>query len=245
MAACTTSVLPVGTDVIAANYSGDSNYGGSIGLSTQLVNSVAPAVQLVPVTPCRVVDTRTATGDFGGPALVGHVPRSFVIPSGPCPGIPTDVVAYSLNVTVVPSGALGYLTMWPTGEGQPFVSTLNSPDGRIKANAAIVPAGTGGAISVFATDATNLLLDINGYFASTSSSTLQFFPLTPCRVADTRQTGGYASGLGAPSLAAGAPRNFPILSAGGNTVPCVIPSAAQAYSLTFTVAPPSGGVLDT
>jgi len=28
-----------------------------------------------------------------------------------------------------------------------------------------VPAGTGGAISVFASNATDLLIDINGYFA--------------------------------------------------------------------------------
>jgi hypothetical protein len=47
----------------------------------------------------------------------------------------------------------------------PVVSTLNSPNGGIVANAAIVPAGANGAISVFATDATHLVLDINGYFA--------------------------------------------------------------------------------
>jgi len=55
-------------------------------------------------------------------------------------------VAYSLNVTVVPSGPLGYLTLWPSGETQPLVSTLNS-DGRVKADAAIVPAGTNGGIT--------------------------------------------------------------------------------------------------
>jgi hypothetical protein len=33
------------------------------------------------------------------------------------------------------------------------------------ANAAIVPAGTGGAINAFASNATQLILDINGYFA--------------------------------------------------------------------------------
>jgi hypothetical protein len=37
------------------------------------------------------------------------------------------------------------------------------------ANAAIVPAGTNGAISVFATDATDLVIDVNGYFAAPSS----------------------------------------------------------------------------
>ena len=29
-------------------------------------------------------------------------------------------------------GTLGYLTLWPTGQAKPLVSTLNSIDGRIK-----------------------------------------------------------------------------------------------------------------
>ena len=55
--------------------------------------------------------------------------------------------------------------MWPTGEDQPLVSTLNSLDGRIKANAAIVPAGTSGGVSVYASNTTDVVLDIDGYFA--------------------------------------------------------------------------------
>ncbi len=64
--------------------------------------------------------------------------------------------------------------------------------GRIKANAAITAAGTNGGVSVFATDTTQLILDINGYFepGGMSSSGLEFFPLTPCRVADTRSAAG-------------------------------------------------------
>jgi len=45
------------------------------------------------------------------------------------------------------------------------VSTLNSWDGAVVANAAIVPAGTSGAISVYVTNRTHVILDINGYFA--------------------------------------------------------------------------------
>jgi len=35
----------------------------------------------------------------------------------------------------------------------------------VVASAAIVPAGTSGSINVFSSDATDLLIDINGYFA--------------------------------------------------------------------------------
>ena len=125
----------------------------------------APALELVAVTPCRVVDTRRADGTFGGPAISGGTSRSFPIPQGSC-DIPTTAAAYSLNVTVVPNGLLGYLTIWPTGEDQPVVSTMNSLDGRIKANAAIVPAGTSEAVSVYVTNTTNVVLDIDGYFTA-------------------------------------------------------------------------------
>ena len=91
--------------------------------------------------------------------------RNFQIPNGPCPGVPGTAQAYSLNLTVVPPGPLSYLTAWPFGQTQPVVSSLNSYAGAVVANAAVVPAGTGGAISVFATDPTHLILDINGYFA--------------------------------------------------------------------------------
>ena len=69
-----------------------------------------------------------------------------------------------MNFTVVPSAALAYLTTWPAGQSQSLVSTLNSWKGKVVANAAIIPAGTAGAISFYVTDNTHLVLDINGYF---------------------------------------------------------------------------------
>ena len=44
-------------------------------------------------------------------------------------------------------------------------TALNSWDGTVVANAAIVPAGQDGAISVFVANRTQVILDINGYFA--------------------------------------------------------------------------------
>ena len=38
------------------------------------------------------------------------------------------------------------------------------------ANAAIVPAGTSGAVSVYVSDATDVIIDINGYFAPPGGS---------------------------------------------------------------------------
>jgi hypothetical protein len=78
-------------------------------------------------------------------------------------GIPASAKAYSLNATVVPSASLQYLTLWGSGN-IPIVSTLNSFDGTVVANAALVPAGAGGEVTAFTTNLSHLLLDINGYF---------------------------------------------------------------------------------
>ncbi len=202
--------LAVGTDAIVATYSGDTNYAGSSGSVTQIVNPVPQALQFVTLPPCRIVDTRNANGTFGGPPIPANSARSFPLSQSgnPC-NIPSDAVAYSLNVTVVPITTLSYLTIWPTGEGQPTVSTLNSLDGRIKANAVIIPAGTSnGSVSVFVTNTTNVVLDINGYFIPSSSSTLAFYPVTPCRLVDTRNRQGP---LGGPYLTHGVERDFPLL----------------------------------
>jgi hypothetical protein len=134
-----------------------------------------------------------------------------------------------LNITVVPAGPLGYLTIWPSGSARPLVSTLNALDGSVVANAAIVPAGAGGAVDVFVTDRTDVIIDINGYFGS-GGTAQQFYSVTPCRFVDTR--GGFGGSFGPPSLGAGQVRDVPVPSSG-----CGIPSSATAYSVNVTVVP--------
>ncbi len=185
------------------------------------------ALQFVPVTPCRLVDTRNTGG-----AIQGGNSRDFPVPQeGGC-NIPDTAAAYSLNVTVVPSGPLGFLTIWPTGESRPGTSLLNSYDGRVKANAAIVKSGNQGEVSVFVTNTSNVLLDIDGYSVLASNSTLAFYPLPPCRVADTRNPVGH---LGGPYLKGDVERDFPVLESMCSGLPT--DGSAKAYSLNFTAVP--------
>jgi len=199
----------------------------SVPVSVAVAGTGPSALQFLPVVPCRIADTRNSIGAFGGPELDAGATRTFDIPQSDC-GIPSTAVAYSLNVTAVPNVSLGYLTIWPAGGNQPYVSTLNS-DGRVKANAAIVPAATSGGVSIFASDATQVILDIDGYFVPAGkTSALAFYPVTPCRVADTRNANGPQGG---PSLGAASSRSFPVQGI------CNIPSTAQAYSLNITAVP--------
>jgi hypothetical protein len=173
--------------------------------------------QFVPVTPCRLIDTRPA-------AIPAQSVRNFGV-AGNC-GIPPEATAYSLNVTAIPRGPLGYLTVFPTGQVQPMVSTLNSLDGRIKANAAIVPAGSDGRVSVYVTDSADVVLDVNGYFIAPSTASLAYYPLPPCRILDTRSTPG------ATRLTALNTRTIAVRQSG-----CGVPASARAYALNATVIP--------
>jgi Beta-propeller repeat/NHL repeat/Putative binding domain, N-terminal len=218
------SLVTLGTQTLTGNDPFSPSISGTSG---NITVSAPAGLRYVPVAPCRVADTRNPTAPFGAPFIAGSTSRSFTIPNSVC-GIPASAQAYSLNVTVVPHGSLGYITVWPAGQTQPGVSTLNSIDGRIKANAAIVPAGSGGAISVFATDDTDVILDIDGYFVPASNaSALAFYPMAPCRLVDTR-----SNLLSSGALSAGSSRTLPVLSSS-----CNVAATAQAYSLNFTVVP--------
>ena len=183
----------------------------------------AAGLEFVPLTSCRVLDTR------GDQPHKGGFPRIVPITSSPC-SVPSTAAAYSFNVTAFPLvGTLAYLTAWPDGESQPNVSTLNSPDGAVVSNAAIVPAGNTGAVDLFVTHDADVTLDINGYFIAPGKDTLKFSPVAPCRILDTR---GPTGPSGAPFLAANVSRVVPIASA-----PCPTRLIAKAYALNITVVP--------
>ena len=79
--------------------------GGSCAMS---FNPQTPTgLTFVPVTPCRVADTRNPAGAFGGPFIAAQGTREFDIPNSAC-NIPATAQAYSVNATVVPHGVLGF-----------------------------------------------------------------------------------------------------------------------------------------
>jgi hypothetical protein len=161
---------------------------------------------------------------LGGPSLSGQHSRTFPISASTCQ-VPVNTKAYSLNFSAVPKGVLGYLTAWPTEQLQPPVASLNAMTGTATANAAIVPAGANGAIDVFASNDTDLLIDIDGYFAPAGPGGLSLYNLAPCRVLDTRLQAAGAepfSGTREVNITASC---------------CGAPATAQAYVFNATVVP--------
>jgi hypothetical protein len=95
----------------------------------------------------------------------------------------------------------------------------------VTANAAIVPAGTNGALRVFATNNTDLVIDINGYFAPPGANGLSLYTVTPCRVIDTREPAGTPPYQGTRTV-----------NVKGSA--CQPPANAQAYVFGATVVSP-------
>ena len=137
-----------------------------VGARTEASATASAPLPFIAITPCRVADTRGNgfSGAYGPPALVANATRSFTI-TGQC-GIPVTAAAVSFNFAALNVGGAGDLRVFPAGGGVPLVSTLNyNANTPNIANAAVVPLGTGGAITVQA-DAVSvdLIIDVNGYY---------------------------------------------------------------------------------
>ena len=128
----------------------------------------------IAITPCRIMDTRTQggsgkTGVFGAPSLVAGQARVIPIPSSNC-GVPA-AAAYSLNfVSVTPLGQpVAWVAAWQDNTAFPGTVVLNALQGGVVDNSAVVPAGADGGIQVLATNNTDLVVDMNGYYVQATT----------------------------------------------------------------------------
>jgi hypothetical protein len=133
--------------------------------------------------------------------------------------------------------------MWPgTGSQLPesnlirnkFPLSVNDPSFRgrkLVSNNAIIGADGSGIFSLNVSDATHVVVDINGYFSDTAG--LLFYPLPPCRIVDTRSSQGFPVGYGSPNLSQGDRRTFEVSKA----THCGSIPVATAYYLNLSVGP--------
>jgi len=182
----------------------------------------------VPLRPARLVDTRlgepTVDGVHqGGGAFAGS--RDFTVTGRG--GVPSSGVgAVALNVTVAGSSANGYTTVYPTGSARPTASNLNYGPGRVIPNSVIVKVGNAGRVSIFNSSATDVVVDVAGWFPSTSD----FTSFNPARLVDTRPGETTVDGqyLGQGSFVG--TRDFTVIGRGG--VPA---SGVGAVAINVTV----------
>ena len=144
--------------------------------SVQLVGADGPpgtASAFVPITPCRLADTRP--GDLVGsravPVGAQEVVQFAVWGSNGNCSIPSTATGIATNVTTVNPNANSYLTVFPADAAQPLTSNLNwTPSSPPTPNQVTVGLSAGGAIKVFNNAGTiDVIIDIVGYYVASTS----------------------------------------------------------------------------
>jgi hypothetical protein len=115
--------------------------------------------------PARVLDTRSGAGapaarvGTGGTVSVQVTGRAGVPAAG--------VTAVILNVTAVWPSSSSFVTAYPSGQGRPLASNLNTSPNVIVPNLVVVKVGADGKVNLY-NDAgsTDLIADIAGYYTS-------------------------------------------------------------------------------
>jgi hypothetical protein len=130
------------------------------------------------VRPTRLRDTRPH-GVSGGQTVVVDLDGLA----------PADATAVSLNVTSTRSTTPGFITVWPCDDAMPIVSNLNPSPGVDRPNHVTVAIGTSRRVCVYTHEATDVVVDLTGWWTSAGSTGLRVLA-SPERVHDTRTTPG-------------------------------------------------------
>lgn len=144
---------------------------GSLGI----VNATSPdgATAYVPITPCRLVDTRPAPDTVGARTSPLGPDETFTVTArgsnGDCTGgsaIPAEATGLQLNVTAIGATSPTFLTVWASDADQPTASNLNPLPGQGPVpNAVTTGLSADGKLSIFnKAGSVNVFVDIVGYY---------------------------------------------------------------------------------
>ena len=185
------------------------------------------------INPFRVLDTRpgqpTTDGAQQGAGLRGDAAVTVVKVVGRA-GVPADASAVVLNVTATEAAGPGYITVYPCGSQPPTASNINVPTGGTVPNLTVTKIGTDGSVCIYNQIATQLVVDVDGYFPATT----KYSALLPARLLDTRSGGSTTDGLGSGGgpVAVGTVTTVPVRNRGG------VGAGASAVVLNVTVTDP-------
>jgi PKD repeat protein len=122
----------------------------------------APGSPYFPISPTRVLDTRNGTGTAQGTLGAKSKLSVKVAGSG---GVPAGVKAVLVNLTGVKPTTSTWLSAYADGSALPGSSALNLAVGATRANLAMVPVGSDGAIDIYNNSGSvNVVADVEGYY---------------------------------------------------------------------------------
>lgn len=187
------------------------------------IDVIATGSLYTPVTPARLLDTRTGTGGISRPLGPGET-RELVVTGAV---VPADAKAVVLNVTVASAGGDGYLTVFPSGLARPLASNLNFARGETVANLVTSGIGAGGRVSLYNdTGANEVIADVVGYYREQAGA--GFSAVAPTRLLDSR------TGAGGSNRPWGAAETRELAVTGS-----VVPADATAVVMNLTVTQPT------
>ncbi|HET7397303.1 MAG TPA: CHAP domain-containing protein [Intrasporangium sp.] len=196
---------------------------GFIHLRDQSLTVADPDVYR-PVTPTRLLDTRTG---LGAPAAKVAAGTSVALQVTGRSGIPTaGVGTVLLNLTVTAPATAGYLSSYPSGATRPASRSLSYPSGATLSELVPARVGTDGRVRLYTSASAHLLAEVVGWYPTTG----HLVPVTPTRVLDT------STGLGTTRvrIPAGGSLDLPVAGAG------IVPgTGASAVALDLTALAPS------
>jgi hypothetical protein len=179
----------------------------------------SPAGYFHPLTPARILDTRS-TGQL--PVNGGATGKVQVLGAG---GIPSaGVIAVALNITVLNQAANSTLVIYPDQAPRPAFSDINSVTGTALANFKIVAPGPDGKVALFnsGSGAVDALVDVSGYFTADrgAAGAATFAPVNPTRILNTTH------GQGAPQAPVTGGTSIAVQVGGANGIPSGITAVA-------------------
>jgi outer membrane protein assembly factor BamB len=224
-----TVTSPAGTNAVSA--------------ADQFTFTLPPAAYTA-VPPVRILDTRNGTGGVPVAPLGAGSSLSLTV-AGANQLAPAGATAVMLNITVANTTAAGFLTVYPAGSALPLASSLNWAAGKTVPNLVEMQVGTGGAVTFYnQAGSTDVVVDLEGYFAPPSGSAGQEVALGPARISDTRA----GSGLPNAGSTLGAGGSLDIQVTGAGAVPASGVSAAilnvtatNTTAASFLTVWPTGG----
>ena len=149
----------------------------ALGAGGVLTGSAASgtASLLVPITPCRLMDTRAGTDNVGPRSTPIGADETYTPAvhgtNGRCT-IPATATAVSMNVTVVNPTAASFLTVFPPDGTRPLAASLNWVAGQAPTpNAVTGTLSADGRLGLYnLSGSVDVIVDIVGYYAPGSGS---------------------------------------------------------------------------
>ncbi len=184
---------------------------------------------LVPIEPCRLVDTRPGDATVGPRSAPVGATETLTVdaqePATPCAGmIPAEALSLSLNVTAIGATQQTFLTIWAGGD-RPDASSLNpAPGAPPTPNAVTVDLSADQEFEIYNdVGSLNLVVDVNGYYEHHSHDDLYYIKSEVDSVATPTFTEITYDGNGTLTRAAGTPtpeyvRDLGTFIASGGTV---------------------------